>query len=103
MLGLVDRAIVYTENPTTGIYDVALFQNVRCRLEHIGGGNSVAERAEFSEMRHLVFEISYDMPEDCEILIAGTRYNPVAGTFARLRGTNSRKIVKSCDVQEVKH
>jgi hypothetical protein len=103
MIGLVDRAIVYTENPATGTYDVVDKSNLRCRLEHIGGGTSVTERAQLSEIRHLVFEIAYQMPEDCEILIGDTRWNPIAGTFARFRGSNSRKEIKACDVQEVRH
>jgi hypothetical protein len=103
MIGLVDRATVYTENPVTGVYDVVAKQNLRCRLEHVGGGQTVAARAELMQIRHLVFDIAYEMPEDCEVLIDGTRYNPQAGTFARHRGTNSRKAVRAVDVTEVAH
>jgi len=102
MLGLVDRAIVYTENPATGVYDVVDNPRLRCRLTHIGGGQTVAERAEFLEIRHLIFDINYEMPEDCQVLIGNTRYNPQPGTFGRFRGTNSRKAVKSVDVSEVR-
>lgn len=101
MYGLVDRATVYTENATTGIYNVVALTNLRCRLEHISGGGSVADRAAFREIRHLVFDYSYVMPEDCEILIAGQRWNPIPGTFARLRGANSRKTLRAVDVAEV--
>lgn len=103
MYGLVDRATVYTENPSTGVYDVVLKENLRCRLSHVGGGQSVAERAELAEIRHLEFDIAFEMPEDCEILIDGQRWNPSAGTFGRARGSNNRKMVRFCDVSEVKH
>ena len=101
MIGLVDRAIVYTENPATGTYDVVAKSNLRCRLEHVGGGQTVAERAALMEIRHLVFDIAYEMPEDCEVLIDGRRYNPQPGTFARHRGTNSRKAFRAVDVSQV--
>lgn len=103
MMGLVDRATVYTENVVSGTYDVVAKSNLRCRLEHVGGGSTVAERAELAEIRHLVFDIGYEMPEDCEILIDGKRWNPQAGTFGRLRGPNSRKSLRFVDVSEVRH
>lgn len=102
VLGLVDRATVYTEDAGTGAYTVVAKANLRCRLEHIGGGETVADRAALAELRHLVFEIGYEMPEDCEVLIDGKRWNPMPGTFGRFRGSNSRKAVRSVDVIEVK-
>lgn len=103
MLGLVDRASVYTENPGPGgVYDVLVKTNLHCRLEHVGGGQSVSDRAAMREIRHLVFEISYNMPEDCEILIDGQRWNPIPGTFARMRGVNNRRIIRAVDVASVR-
>lgn len=109
MLGLVDRANVYTEN-ASGVYDVVAKQNLRCRIEHLGGGNTVQERADMAELRHIVWEIGYEMPEDCELQLVnrvtsapeGPRYNPMPGTFARYRGTNSTRKIRACDLMEVK-
>lgn len=102
MYGFVDRATIYTENPSTGEYDVIAKQNLRCRLVHVSGGTTVEGRAELAQIRHLQFPIDYEMPEDCEVLIDGTRWNPTAGTFGRPRGPNNRKSFRFCDVTEVK-
>lgn len=108
MYGLVDRVNVYTSNNVNGVYDVLAKTRLHCRIEHIGGGQTQQDRAALAELRHIVFEGNYEMPEDCEIQrvnpddsLEGPRYNPLAGTFAHHRGTNSRKIFRAVDVVQV--
>jgi hypothetical protein len=101
MYGLVDRATVYQENPVSGVYDVVVKSNLRCRLCDVRGGTTVEGRAELARIRHLQFDINYFMPEDCEVLIDNTRWNPTPGTFSTLRGSNNRKVIRVCDVSEV--
>lgn len=98
---LIHRANVYTETQATGAYDVVAKENLRCRSVHIGSDVPFEQRRAAGEQRHLLFDREYLMPEDCEILIAGTRYRPVDETFKTVTGTNGRTKLRAVDIVEV--
>jgi hypothetical protein len=101
-VGFRDRAIVYTENPSTGVYDVIANPNLRCKLKHVSGGTTLPDRAEFAAIRRLTWQPDYYMPEDCEILIGSQRWNPQPNSFGLFRGTNNNPLYRVCDVVEVR-
>jgi len=88
MLGLIDRATVYTPDPTTGRFTVVATSGLRCRLAHVSGeaGASRLERAELAALRNLIWEPGYVMPEEARVLIDGVTYALTPGTYKALRG-----------------
>lgn len=108
MMGLVDRARVFTE-ASNGNYTVVAKSELRCRLEHVRGGQSQEARADLASIRHLVWQGDYEMPSDCEIQLLnkagnpeGSRWNPIDDTFGFLRGAGNTKKFRICDVVEVR-
>ena len=66
---------------------------LRCTLQHIStaGASSGVDRAELMQQRLLLFDPSYDMPEESQVELDGVRWQSQRGTFAllerRLDGT----------------
>lgn len=100
--GLRDRATVYIPNGGNGVYDVVVKENLRCKIKHISGGDTLMDRAELAAIRRLVWDFDYLMPEDCEVLIRGQRWNPQPNTMGSFRGTNGIGDYRACDVVEVR-
>jgi hypothetical protein len=88
VIGLIDSAIVYTESPTTGAFSVVATAALACRLAHPSRSAATTgpERAELAAMRELLFDPTYTLDEHAQLEVGGTRWNPVAGTVAYLRG-----------------
>lgn len=91
---------VYSANPTTGRFNVLQKAGLACRLIHVDlrFATSTAARAELMEIRDLLFDGSYTMPEQCQVDIGGVRFQPEAGTFEALRDWNSVVAYRKCQV-----
>lgn len=82
---LTELATVYGASPTTGRYTAILRQDLACRLlkpSDIMPATAQA-RAEFMAQRDFWFDVSFYMPEQCQIDISGIRWQPIAGSFQR--------------------
>ena len=101
MIGLIDRADVYTEHPTTGAYTVLAKAGLRCRMAHVNVRfvTGSADRAEIAALRNLIWEPGYDLPAYAQIEVGGDRWNPVAGTLKALRGPTGAVVYRQCDVK----
>lgn len=101
--GFKERATIYVE-ASNGEYTTVAKTNLRCNMKHVTGGTTVGARAEFAAIRHFMWDSSYYLPEDCEILIKGKpqRWNPNPNTMATIDGSNGNPDYKMCDVTEVK-
>lgn len=71
---LIDRATVYTANPSTGIFDVVVATALPCRLMHPTTEGAGTARAELLAKRRLIWQ-GYVMPSNCQIEISGHRWN----------------------------
>jgi hypothetical protein len=101
VLGLIQTATVYTENPTTGIFDVVAKTGLPCRLAHIDRqpAATAPDRAEFAAMRNMLWEPGYVLPETAQVDVEGVRWNPVAGTFGAMKGPSGAVTYRRCDVR----
>lgn len=106
MIGLDQRAVVYGPD-SNGDYTVILkgateADKLRCRAAHVRGGATPSDRAEIAQLRNLIWEAGYDMPENCLVKIDTVSYNPVAGTFMAYRGPSGSVVYRRCDVVEAR-
>lgn len=101
MIGLIQVATVFTENPTTGAFDVVAKSDLKCRLAHIDGqpAATAPDRAEFAAMRNMLWEPEYVLPETAQVLVDGVRWNPVAGTFGAMKGPSGAVVYRRADVR----
>lgn len=102
-LGLDQLGDVYTEAPVSGRYTILAKTRLACRLvhmplRHISTG---ADRAELAGMRNLIFDGTYEMPEQCQVMVDGTRWQPKPGTFGAYRDWNSDVSYRRCDATRV--
>lgn len=83
---LPDRGVVYTADPVTSLYTVVAVPDLACRVLHIVSvGQTQGQRAELAMLRRILFDPDYAMPDDVQVEINGTRYDPLEATFAHLR------------------
>ena len=77
-------ATVYVEDPATGAFTVLSRANLPCRLSTVSARNAASsgDRAELLALRSLLWPAAYDLPERCQIEIAGERWNPQIESFA---------------------
>lgn len=90
-LGFDQFCDVYSANSTTGRFNVLERAGLACRLIHVDlrFATSTAARAEMMQIRDLLFDGSYRMPEQCQVVVDGVTYQPEAGSFEYLRDWNS--------------
>ncbi len=102
MIGLIDTATIYTPHGTTGVYSVLAQADLSCRLAviNVEAGRTEAgiDRGELLADRRFLWDPAYDMPENVQIDIDGTRWNPVPGTFAAVRGPGGAVEYRRCSV-----
>lgn len=100
VVGFDQRADVYSENPSTGLYDIRVKAQLKCRLAHVNTQPAVSgnERAELAALRNMLFDPDYVMPENVQVLVDGIRWQPVVGTFGALRGPSGQVVYRRCDV-----
>lgn len=100
IFGLDQTATVYTPNATNGGYDVVASSNLACRLCHIqqGAAGVGGEREAIGTNRRLLWDKEYAMPDEAQVLVDGERWNVRAGTFAAVRGPDSRVVYRRCEV-----
>lgn len=98
-LGLDQTAVVYAENATTGLFDVVVNPELKCRLAHLNARNAStgSDRQELASLRRVLWEPSYVMPEGSQLLVDGVRWQPVRGTFAAYRGPAGQVSVRAAD------
>jgi hypothetical protein len=102
MVGLDQRADVYTPDPTTGAYTVLARAGLACRLALASVPQEpVEERAERDARRLLLWEPGYALAETAQIALGGERWNPRPGTFAVARGPGGGAIYRRCEVVRV--
>jgi hypothetical protein len=100
VIGLDQRSTVYSENAATGLYDTVAKADLKCRLAHVNTRPAASgnERAELAAIRNMLFDPSYVMTENVQVLVDGVRWQPVPGTFGALRGPSGRVVYRRCDV-----
>lgn len=100
MIGLDQVAVVYVENPATGAYDSVANAALACRLLHLSlrAATSGSERAELAAIRTLIWDPSYVLPEEAQLVVDGVRWNTVPGSFAAHRGPAGQVTYRRCDV-----
>src|SRR5262245_8577891 len=106
--GLIHRATVYGENPTTGRYDVVVASALHCRLAHFvaSPGATSAERVELAAMRNLMWDPSYVMPEGAQVEVtnypqlAGRRWSVRSGTEQYRHGPDGAVVYGHATVWE---
>ncbi|HLE13524.1 MAG TPA: hypothetical protein VI776_02165 [Anaerolineales bacterium] len=88
MIGLIDMAIVYTPDPTTGAYTVVDKASLPCRLAvvAVAGVDPGPGRVELVDERRLLWGPDYAMPITAQVEIEGARWNVEAGSLAAVRG-----------------
>lgn len=85
-LGLQQSLTVYTENPTTGVYDVVATTNVAAQFFHVGRSPAGIglERSELGAIRNLHYEPGVTLPPGCQLEVTEygetRRYHVVTGT-----------------------
>lgn len=100
MYGLDQVAKVYTPNGTDGSYSVVAKSGLKCRLCHIqhGPAGVGGEREKLGTNRRLLWKVDYAMPDDAQVLVDGERWNVLVGTYAPVRGPDSRVAYRRCEV-----
>lgn len=100
MIGLIDRGIVYTPDPTTGEYSVVDNPALPCRLTIVTvvGESSGPNRTELIDERRLLWGNQYVMPEIAQVEINSKRWNCEAGSFADVRGPSGIVQYRRCKV-----
>lgn len=94
MIGFDQTASVYTPNESDGSYTTLSKSALQCRLTHnttVQKGMA-EERAEVGHMRRLMWDPTYAMPDNCEVLVAGQRWTVQPETIEYLRGPDSSVV-----------
>ena len=99
MIALNQTAVVYTENPGTGVFDVVANSALTCRLFHVSTQPAATgpDRDELAGRRNCHYDPSYTLPNGCQLLVDGQRWNPVHGTDGVIKPFNT-VIQKRIDV-----
>jgi hypothetical protein len=102
MIGLNQRANVYTPNGSDGDYTVLDRSNLACRLALVGvSADAAPERDEASGKRLLLFDPAYTMPARVQVEVAGSRWNVEEGTDAYPTGAAGSVVYGRCSVIKV--
>jgi hypothetical protein len=97
MLGLDQRAAVYTRSPD-GTHSVPGLSAVPVRVCGISTEGAGLERSELAGSRTLLWGPLEALPEGCEVEVSGERWTAVRGTQARLRGPDGGVVYQRCDL-----
>lgn len=97
---LPQRATVWGYTSASGAYATSLQTNLKCRVQHVRGGQTQGQRAELLAVRSILFDPAYAMADDVQVEVDGVRYDPVEGTFQERKLGAS--VVKSVDAVAVK-
>lgn len=99
MIGLDQTASVYTPG-SDGDYTVLNTNSLVCRLVHFtASGNQPAdERADLAPLRRLLWESSYTMPANAQILVESKRWNVEPKTVEAIRGVDGSTEYYRCTV-----
>ena len=96
-------ATVYTTHATTKLYSVVVKSNLRCTLLPITGAQTMESRAEMNQMRRMLWEGNYTLPNYVQVEIDGQRWQPQMESIADYKGNiGSVVAVRACDVVRVK-
>lgn len=94
-----DTAVVYTPNPSTGVFDVVDQAALRGRLAVVTITTGMGgERAELASARRWLWPPGYTLPETAQLAIDGVRWNVQAGSVAAERGPGGQVIIQRADV-----
>lgn len=90
MIGLIDTAVVYTPDPTTGDYTIVDNPSLPCRLAivTVTGEITGPGRAELVDERRLLWGPGYEMPATAQVEVDGRRWNVEVGSAAAIRGVS---------------
>lgn len=100
MIGLDQRANVFTPATVSGRYTVLAKANLACRLLHVNRvpAATASDRDELAARRDLIFDPDYLMPEKCQLDVDGIRWTPQAGTFGAFRDWNGDVIYRRANL-----
>jgi hypothetical protein len=99
-VGFDQSADVYTANVTTGRFNVLQKAGLRCRLLHVNihPAATSSDRAELAAIRDMIWDPLYSMPEQCQVVVGSTYWQPVAGTFGAFRDWDSVLVYRRAQV-----
>lgn len=98
---LPQRATVYGYTSGSGTFATVLASDLRCRVQHVSGGQTQGQRAELFALRSILFDPAYAMPEDAIVEVEGVRYDPIEGTFRHLKdGASVVRVVDAVVVRD---
>lgn len=98
--GLLDQlGTVYTADPTTGAFTVQAQASLACRVVHLAtsGAATGEERAELAKRRVLMWDASYVMPANAQVLVGGERFNILEGTDSAPRGPSGAVVYRRAE------
>jgi hypothetical protein len=99
MIGLDQRATVYTPDPATGAATVLARSGLACRLAIATVPQEPSEeRAEIDARRLLLWEPGYVMDETAQVEIDSVRWNLRPGTLAAVRGPGGAVLYRRAEV-----
>jgi hypothetical protein len=88
MIGLIDTAVVYTPDPTSGDFTVVDNPSLPCRLAivTVTGTDTGPGRVELVQERRLLWGPNYIMPAAARIVVNNEAWTIEAGSYADVRG-----------------
>lgn len=93
-------AVVYTESPSNGRYDVVLYPSLACRLvQPITVSIAtlpMADRAELMAGRDFWWDPSVELSEQCQVEIDGVRWQLRPGTFQATKPDGTTVVSRRC-------
>jgi hypothetical protein len=100
MPALDQLATIYARTPPSGRYSTVVKQNLQCRLVplNVQAPQAAGARAELMAIRDLFWDASYVMPENVQVLVDGTRWQPQAGTFTSIGLRNAAPKLRKAQV-----
>lgn len=95
---LIDTATVYTPAVSGGAWTVTAQASLKCRLSHSSlPGAALGDFREEAGGQHiLLWDPTYTMPSDAQLLISSERWNVVEGTQRALRGPMGTIVFRRC-------
>lgn len=94
-----DTAVVYTPDPTTGALTVVANSALRGRLAVVTITSSGPNRAELVSARRWLWQGSYEIPNNAQLLVGTERWNVAANSQAAERGLSGQVIIRRADVE----
>ncbi len=86
--GFFDTAAVYApDDDNDGSYTILLNDSLTCLLSgaHKYEAATAKDRAEMAAWRQLLWDATYEMPENVQVEVDGVRYNAVPGSFVAFK------------------